>query len=383
MPNLVQQNGSTAVAVAGANPWAEAARGVESGSYLKFNGNDGRWSFGQDDEDLPVGSRAIADMETLAFGWTCWVESNVEEEIFVTVASGQKPPAEHELTDHGPYDDDDGWRESASLSLILESYGDDDQDEAVGTQLLWKSSTGGQVRQIRKMTGAYGRVFSQHPGEFPVIELGAESYAPKNKKHGKLKWSPVLKIVGWMTAAEVEGLAGGFGDDDREEPVAKTKPKNLPAPEPEEEDEPAPAPRRRAAAPVEEEEEAPAPTRGRRAAAAPVEDEEEDAPAPAPRSRRAAVPVEEEEEEAPAPRTRRGQAAAPAEEEDEDAAPAPRTGRGRRAAAAAPAEEEEEAPAPRTRRGQAAAAAPAEEDEPAPRARRGAAPANARLRRFD
>ena len=384
MPNLVQQNGSNAVAVAGANPWAEAARGVESGSYLKFNGNDGRWSFGQDDEDLPVGSRAIADMETLAFGWTCWVESNVEEEIFVTVASGQKPPAEHELTDHGPYDDDDGWRESASLSLILESYGDDDQDEAVGTQLLWKSSTGGQVRQIRKMTGAYGRVFSQHPGEFPVIELGAESYAPKNKKHGKLKWSPVLKIVGWMTAAEVEGLAGGFGDDDREEPVAKTKPKNLPAPEPEEEDEPAPAPRRRAAAPVEEEEEAPAPTRGRRAAATPVEEEEEDAPAPAPRSRRAAAPVEEEEEEAPAPRTRRGQAAAaPAEEEDEDAAPAPRTGRGRRAAAAAPAEEEEEAPAPRARRGQAAAAAPAEEDEPAPRARRGAAPANARLRRFD
>ena len=385
MPNLVQQNGSTAVAVAGANPWAEAARGVESGSYLKFNGNDGRWSFGQDDEDLPVGSRAIADMETLAFGWTCWVESNVEEEIFVTVASGQKPPAEHELTDHGPYDDDDGWRESASFSLILESYGDDDQDEAVGTQLLWKSSTGGQVRQIRKMTGAYGRVFSQHPGEFPVIELGAESYAPKNKKHGKLKWSPVLKIVGWMTAAEVEGLAGGFGgDDDREEPVAKTKPKNLPAPEPEEEDEPAPAPRRRAAAPVEEEEEAPAPARGRRAAAAPVEEEEEDAPAPAPRSRRAAAPVEEEEEEAPAPRTRRGQvAAAPVEEEDEDAAPAPRTGRGRRAAAAAPAEEEEEAPAPRTRRGQAAAAAPAEEDEPAPRARRGAAPANARLRRFD
>jgi hypothetical protein len=40
MPNLVQQNGSNAVAVAGANPWAEAARGVESGSYLAEKGMD-------------------------------------------------------------------------------------------------------------------------------------------------------------------------------------------------------------------------------------------------------------------------------------------------------------------------------------------------------
>lgn len=341
MGQLVPQNGGTAVATTGANPWAEAAKGIEDGAYLKFNGNDGRWSFGQDDEDLPVGSRAVADMETLAFGWICWVESAVEEEVLVRVVDG-KAPLEHQLTDHGPYDDDDGWREAASLSLVLESYGDDDQDDAVGTQLLWKTSTGGQVRQIRKLSGAYGRVFAQHPGEFPVIEFGAESYAPKNKKHGKVKWSPVLKIVGWMTAAELEGLApGALGDDDYEEPEPAPKGRKAAAVEEAE----APAPRRRAAAaPAEEEDEAPAP---RRRAAAPVDDDEGDeAEAPAPRRGRKAAqqPVEEEDDEpAPAPRRR---AAAPVEDE----APAPR-----RRAAAPPAEEEDEVPAPRPRRGAAAA----------------------------
>lgn len=132
MANDLATRGNTALATGG-NPWAEAARGVETGTYLKFNGNDGRWSFGQDDEDLPEGSRVIVDMETLAFGWICWVDGSVEEERLVPVLDG-RPPQEHELTDYGPYEEDDGWREAASLSMILERYGDDDQDDAVGTQ---------------------------------------------------------------------------------------------------------------------------------------------------------------------------------------------------------------------------------------------------------
>jgi len=364
MGQLVPQTGGRAVATTSANPWADAGKGVADGAYLKFNGNDGRYSFGQDDEDLPDGSRVVGDMETLAFGFMCWVDSAVEEEILVPVIDG-KPPLEHELTDHGPYDDDDGWREAASVSLVLESYGNDDQDDAVGTPLLWKTSTGGQVRQFRKLSAAYGRVFSQHPGEFPIIELSAESYVPKVKKHGKIKWSPVLKIVGWMTAEELAGLTGDeLGDDDyEEEPAPKKVAARKPAPEPEEEEEePAPRRGRRAAPEPEEEEEeveAPAPRRGRKAAPAPEpEEEEEEVEAPAPRRGRKAAPApepEEEEEEAPAPRRRRSAA-----EEEEEEAPAPR----RRRAAPEPEEEEEEEPA-------------------APRRGRGAAGGGRRVRNFD
>lgn len=372
MGQLVPQNTGTAVGAytAGANPWAEAGKGVESGAYLKFNGNDGRWSFGQDDEDLPVKSRVVGDMETLGFGWMCWVESAVEEEIIVPVIDG-KPPMEHELTDHGPYDDDDGWREAGSVSLVLESYGEDDQDETVGTALLWKTSTGGQVRQLRKLSLAFGRVFSQHPGEFPVIELGAESYVPKNKKHGKIKWSPTLKIVGWMSAAELESITGIAGDDDFEEPAPAAKPAA-----------------RRQAPPADEPEDDAPPPRGRRAPAPEPEDmtDDETLEAAPPRRRREA-PAEEVEEQAEAPAPRRGRRAAaePAEEvEEEEAAPAPR--RGRRAAAEPTEEEEEVAPAPRRGRREAAPVEDDEGDEPAapePRGR-GAAPAGGRrVRNFD
>ncbi|UIS25237.1 hypothetical protein [Erythrobacter phage vB_EliS-L02] len=310
---------------AGANPWAEAARGVETGTYLKFNGNDGRWSFGQDDDDLPEGSRVVMDMQTLAFGWICWVEGSVEEEKLVMVVDG-RPPREEDLTDYGPYEEDDGWREAASISMILESYGDDDQDEAVGTPLLWKTSTGGQVRQIRKLSGAYGRVFSQHPGEYPIVELGEESYEPRNKRYGKRKFSPVMKIVGWMTAAELEGLTGEPVDDDEPE-------------------EPAPKGRGRKAKDEPEAEEKPARGRGRKAKdpePEPEEDEdfddepEEEEEKPARGRRRRAEPEEDEEETAPPPRGRtRGRKAAKEEEPEEDddgdeeeAAP-PRRGRAR------------------------------------------------------
>lgn len=357
MGQLVPVSGASKAleAYGGVNPWAEAARGISDGAYLKFNGNTGDFTFGADDEDLPEKSQIVVDMGSMGLGWTCWDDSAVVEEIMVLVTEG-KPPLEHELKDHGPYaDDDDGWREAASISAVLWTYGADDRDEAVGTKLLFKTSTGGQVRALKKLAGQYGRLFMQHPDELPIVELTVESYMPKNKKFGK-KYALNMKIVGWVSAAEAESLMGGEADneadyDDRPEPVAK-KPAAVA-------DEP--APRRRAA---------------------PVEQVEEEEPAPAPRRRAAPVEQAEEEEPAPAPRRR----AAPVEQaEEEEPAPAPR----RRAAPVEQVEEEEPAPAPRRRAAPVEVDA-ADEDEgdvaPAPRGRspgRGAPPENARLRKFD
>jgi hypothetical protein len=155
MGSLATQGGASnaLAAYGGVNPWAEAARGVADGAYLKFNGNLGDITFGSDDTELPVGSRIVVDMSSFALGWTCWAESQVVEEILVPVVDG-KPPLEHELTDHGPYDDDDdGWRESASISAVISSYGTDEQDEAIGTKLLFKTSTGGAVRSLEEALG--------------------------------------------------------------------------------------------------------------------------------------------------------------------------------------------------------------------------------------
>lgn len=310
---------STALATyGGVNPWAEAARGVETGAYLKFNGNTGEITFGSDDEELPVGSQLVVDMQSLAFGWICWVDSQVEEELLVPVIDG-KPPMEHELKDHGPYnDDDDGWREAASFSAVLLEYGEDAQHESVGTKLLFKTSTGGPVRSTKKLSGQYGKLFMQHPDELPVVEVSTESYIPRVKKHGK-KWSLIFKIVGWIGEDELAGLTEGAGDDERDyepepAPVEKPAARRQRAPEPEPEEEPAPAPARRGRAAPEPEPEA-------------VDEDEDVAPAPRGRSPQRnrqpePEPAEAEEDAAPAPRSRRQ--AAPEPEPEEEAAPAPR-----------------------------------------------------------
>lgn len=358
--------GNALAAYGGVNPWAEAARGVADGAYLKFNGNNGDITFGSDDEDLPVGSQLIVDMESMALGWICWDDSSVVEEILVPVVDG-KAPLEHELTDHGPYsDDDDGWREAASISAVLYRYGEDDQDEAVGTKLLFKTSTGGQVRSVKKLAGQFGRTFMQHPGELPIVELTTESYMPKVKKHGK-KWSIIFKIVGWISAEQAEALVHGEGDDDRDyepepEPKAARGKREEPAEEPrrgrreEPADEQDEQPRRGRRADPEPEDE-PAPRRGRREE--PADDEGEPDEAPAPRRGRREEPADEPDE-APAPR--RGRREEPADEGEPDEAPAPRRGARREE----PNEDEDAAPAPRGRS-----------------AGRGAPPANARLRKFD
>jgi hypothetical protein len=327
---------------------------------------------GRTTTELPVGSRIVVDMSSLALGWTCWAESQVVEEILVPVVDG-KPPLEHELTDHGPYDDDDdGWRESASISAVISSYGTDEQRRGSRHQAAVQDLDGRRGSLAQEALGAYGRVFMQHPGEFPVVELLVDSYIPKNKKHGK-KYALTFKIVAWVTEAEMDRsptptpttsattsrnpLRASLhsGRSRLRPPTARSL---LP---------PVAAPRNpkkrksllrlRAVVPL--------PSRSRK--------RKRSSGSPSPR----APEPEEEEEVAPAPRRR----SAPEPEEEEEVAPAPR-----RRSAPEPEEEEEVAPAPRRR----AAAPAADEDEelaaPAPRGRsagRGAPPASARLRRFD
>lgn len=273
------------------NPWAEAAAAVESGAFLKFNGNTGEYTYGADDVALEYGSQLVADLFNVSFGWICWKDSEPVEELLVKILDG-KPPLEHQLPDHGPYDsNDDGWREATALPMVLLCNGLEDETEA-GTKLLFKGSSASSTRGVRKLSGQFGKLFREHQGQFPVIEISGEQFAAREKKFGK-KHAPILKIVGWIGEDELAGLVGDTTEGDYEpedqqevETVAPTTRRAArqaeapPVEEPveeeivEEEAAPAPAPRRGAAA-----EAAP---RARRTPAPAVED---DLPAPPPRGR--------------------------------------------------------------------------------------------------
>jgi hypothetical protein len=219
------------------NPWAEAAASVEGGAYLKFNGNTGEFTYGADDVALEYGSQVVADLFNVSFGWICWKDGDPVEETLVKILDG-KPPLEHNLTDHGPYDsEDDGWREATALPMILLCNGETDDSEA-GLKLNFKGSSGSAVRGVRKLSGAFGKLFREHQGEFPVIELSAEQFAAKEKKYGK-KYAPIFTIKGWIGEDELAGIVGDTtgGDYEPEEPAAAVAPASRriapPAAEPE------------------------------------------------------------------------------------------------------------------------------------------------------
>lgn len=275
--------GNVSVYEAPDNPWAEAASSVETGAYLKFNGNTGEYTYGADDNPLGYGAQLVGDLFNVAFGWICWKDSEPVEETMVKIMDG-KPPLEHQLPDHGPFDsNDDGWREATALPMVLLVNVVDgvDSEEEAGTKLMFKGSSGSSVRGIRKLSGAFGKLFREHQGEFPVIEISAEAFQAKEKKFGK-KYAPMFKIVGWIGESELAGMIGDSTEGDYEQEDAPA----LPAPAPE----------------VEPEEEAPiAPVSSRRGAAAAEPAAE---PAQAPRSRRTPAPVAGADDELPAPEAR-------------------------------------------------------------------------------
>lgn len=290
------------------NPWAEAAASVETGAYLKFNGNTGEFTYGADDNPLGYGAQLVGDLFNVSFGWICWKDSEPVEELLVKIMDG-KPPLEHNLPDHSPYDsNDDGWREATALPMVLLTNVIDnvDDDSEAGTRLLFKGSSASSCRGVRKLSGAFGKLFREKPGQFPVIEIDAESFQAKEKKFGK-KYAPIFKIVGWIGEDELAGLVGNtdggdYEPEEEEQPVAatpKSRRRAAPAAEPEEpevvepEEETPPPPRRAAA------EAAP---RNRRA---PVESQDDELQAPPPRgrseARRTAAPAADEAAPSDAP----------------------------------------------------------------------------------
>lgn len=285
------KSGAISVYTGSDNPWADLGREVESGAFLNFNGNTGELTFGSEDNVLGDGSTVVGDMVNMSLGWICWKNGEPVEEVLVPVTQG-KAPLEHELKDHGPYDDDDdGWREALSLPMIVESVDGNPNHEFVGTKLLFKTSTAGAIRSTKKLSGSYGKLFREHSGELPVIEISTESYTPRDKKYGK-KYAINFKIIDWLGEDGLAEILGELDDADGEyEAESAPAPAPAPTPEPEAEvasDEPAPPPRRT--------------SRTGASAPAPAADEAAPEPAQAPARRRTAAstpaPAAEEQMEA-------------------------------------------------------------------------------------
>lgn len=209
MGNEVATRSATELAQDSAyDPFASAANDMAGSSaiYAKFNGNSGEFSYGAQSEEVEAGERMAANVVGARRGWICWKDSEVVEEIMVPILEG-RPPAEHSLTDHGPYKKhedgtEDGWSEQFSISFRLLGESHD------GIEITYKSSTRSAMRPFGDLLKQFSREYKSNPGKIPIVEFGKGSYMPKEKKHGK-KYFPTFKIVDWIDEDE---LLATYGD---------------------------------------------------------------------------------------------------------------------------------------------------------------------------
>ena len=209
----------------GKNPFLDAAAGdVEYfGQFLKFSGNDGTFTYGEDQDELDPGSLLLCNMLLAQHGWICWVEGEVADEVNHVIAEGRPFPDEEDLKDHGPYKEykdgtKDGWQEQYILYFF---------SEELNEGFTLKISNASGRRSVRKLLKAYGQKAPLQVGNdglnmIPVIELDTTSFPIKdedgkiNKKAGK-KHAPVFKIVDWAEFSEVGDLfqaADETGEDE-------------------------------------------------------------------------------------------------------------------------------------------------------------------------
>lgn len=187
----------TAVATTGANAYESYGNAVSSraivGELLKFN--KGEFTAGQDDDEVDIGTQLIANMDDLAVGWVKWEDGKPVEHVMGRVADGHMPEKRSALgdldKDQWETDKDDRpldpWSETNYL-LLKERDGDQ-------VYTFSAASKGGR-NAIADLCKSYGKAMRQHPDEYPIIELGKDSY--KHKDYGKV-FVPTLKLVGWVS----------------------------------------------------------------------------------------------------------------------------------------------------------------------------------------
>lgn len=253
--NALTRPNNNAVGAPVANPWAAAGSGAGSTTYMKFKGASGDFLAGSDEEEIPHGTKLAADIETSKWNWSFWWDGEVLETVDTLII--ENPLGFENEPDYLPegYDGDmtleeirteqadksnnfmDGW--SCQAVFNLREIGGE------GEEYTLKLNQGVALNAFRAMLQTYGRQFRFKQGLVPIIELSARSYKSKNKSVGK-RYSPVLKIVDWLSEEDLMNAVGDEGADyddapERDDPPARPARAALP-PKDEEADDDAPAP---------------------------------------------------------------------------------------------------------------------------------------------
>ena len=79
-------------------------------------------------------------------------------------------------------------------TLIMKEVGADGRDEEA--LFTFTTSSRGGLNCVGELCRVFGRQMRMRPDEFPIVELGVDSYKHSNPEFGKIK-VPLMEVVGW------------------------------------------------------------------------------------------------------------------------------------------------------------------------------------------
>jgi hypothetical protein len=182
--------------------WAssQTAQAVE-GDLLLFK--KGKWSRGEDKTAVPEGTKVLVNIDSMSAGWVRWWDSKPVEYRIAPVIERQLPVTREQLgdLDHDAWETDargdpkDPW--SRTMRAVMR--------DAKGELLTFATSSAGGRNALAKLSKAFALAWRKHPGEFPVVTLGSETY--EHKEFGEID-KPSITVVDW-SAWDIEQKAKG------------------------------------------------------------------------------------------------------------------------------------------------------------------------------
>lgn len=191
---------------AGTDPFSSyGAKVGQQGTFLTFK--NGEFLFGQNGDELPIGTKLAANVGGLRVGWKRWFAGAVTDDMLELLVDQKPLQPRNSLGDMDPQmwerdektkEPRDPWQFTNELTLV----------DGDGETYIYATASKGGIGAIGRLCKVYGKEYRQRPGMVPIVELATDFYM--HKDYGKT-YFPIFNLVDWVSEEEL--LASGAADE--------------------------------------------------------------------------------------------------------------------------------------------------------------------------
>jgi hypothetical protein len=190
-----------------------AAHGIGmAGTFIKFDGKEGKFVKSQDDTEIPEGSEYVVVYDQIQAGWVKFAgKGQPPERKQGAIFEGFVPPARNTLGD----DDETGWERGLNgqpqdpwqfqILLPLLSTADDELFVFQTSSITGRRACDAVIRMC-------GRMQAKEPDDYPVIKLRISGFEHKDERVGWIK-TPAFDRTGKAPKSNVALADTSRADD--------------------------------------------------------------------------------------------------------------------------------------------------------------------------